>query len=109
MSLGEMLVVVLVAIMVMKPSDIPVILDKIRQLKSYFLNTKEEVISYINKEIEINDKDIVEDISEINFYLEKIISINGHYDGTYDLEKLKTKHQELIKDKIEQKKLELED
>ena len=53
MSLGEMLIVALVAIIVAKPEDIPVLLKKIQQFKSYFSDIKNQALSYITEDIKI--------------------------------------------------------
>ena len=100
MSLGEMLVVMLVALLVMKPEDIPTIIKKFRALRMYFSNIKNQTLSYIKKELEFDDDLLKDDFEELNFYLQKIINIEGHYDGDYSVPKLKAKYNELIKSKI---------
>ena len=104
MSLGEILVVLLVALLVIKPEDIPAILRKIQQLHISFNNMKKEAYSYFAKEISIDGKPIKDDLEELNFYLEKIISIEGEYKGEYELGELKKKYHELMKIKIEEGK-----
>lgn len=97
MSLGEILVVMLVALIVMKPEDIPIIIKKIQEFKLYCSAVKNQALVYITKDLEI-DSDIVENNAEqLNFYLEKIINIQGYYDGNYSLDELKTKYDKLIK------------
>ncbi|MFY9589296.1 Sec-independent protein translocase subunit TatA/TatB [Rickettsia endosymbiont of Halotydeus destructor] len=98
MSLGEIIVVILIALLVIKPEDIPIIMKKIHEIKSYFTNFRNKTISYI-----INDdegKELNEDIEQLNFYLQKVISINGKYDGDYTLEKVKQKYHVLTKESI---------
>ncbi len=97
MSLGEILVVMLVALIVMKPEDIPNIIKKIQEFKLYCSAVKNQALVYITKDLEI-DNDIVENNAEqLNFYLERIINIQGYYDGNYSLDELKVKYDELIK------------
>ncbi|WP_375318856.1 DUF2672 domain-containing protein [Candidatus Tisiphia endosymbiont of Oplodontha viridula] len=97
MSLGEILVVMLVAMIVTKPEDIPIIIKKIQEFKLYCSAVKNQLLAYITKGLKI-DNDIVENNAEqLNFYLEKIINIQGYYDGNYSLDELKTKYDKLIK------------
>ncbi len=99
MSLGEILVVMLVAMIVTKPEDIPVIIKKIQEFKLYCSAVKNQALTYITKDLKIdNDIDILEnDAEQLNFYLEKIINIQGYYDGNYSLNELKAKYDKLIK------------
>lgn len=99
MSLGEILVVMLVAMIVTKPEDIPVIIKKIQEFKLYCSAVKNQLLAYITKDLKIdNDIDILENNAEqLNFYLEKIINIQGYYDGNYSLDELKEKYDKLIK------------
>jgi len=96
MSLSEIIVVIIVAIVLMKPDDIPVILKRIQGLKTYITNMKKEVLSYITEDIETTEKQSIEYDEEIRFYLQKIININGLYEGDYTIESLKAKYYELI-------------
>lgn len=97
MSLGEMLIVALVAIIVAKPEDIPVILKKIQQFKSYFSNVKNQALSYLTEDIKIENVTLENTPEQLNYYLERIIDIQGYYEGDYSLKDLKAKHNELIK------------
>jgi hypothetical protein len=103
MSLGEVLVVAMVALLVMKPNDIAVILKKIQQLKAYLTNTKSEILSYIDKELQI-DKNKLDNLDELNFYLQKIISITGNYEGDYSIKQIKKRYHELVKREINEDK-----
>lgn len=104
MSFGELLVVAIVAILVMKPEDIPIILQKFHQLKSYFANIKQDISAYLNKELAV-DKDLREEFEQINFYLQKIIELNGTYEEEYSLQKVKAKYHQLIAQKMSKEKL----
>ncbi|XVN42431.1 MAG: DUF2672 domain-containing protein [Candidatus Rickettsia vulgarisii] len=97
MSLGEMLIVTLVAIIVAKPEDIPVILKKIQQFKSYFSDIKNQSLFYIAEDIKVENITLENTPEQLNYYLERIIDIQGYYEGDYSLKDLKAKHNELIK------------
>jgi Sec-independent protein translocase protein TatA len=105
MSFGEIFILLVVAVFVMKPEDIPAIIRKFQQIKSYFTNAKAEVISYLGKELQIEDKELDEDIEQINFYLKKIAHLNEGYDGNYSLEDIKTKYHQLVQQKVEIEKI----
>lgn len=103
MSLAEVLVVIMVALLVMQPNDIAVIITKTQQLKAYLAKTKREIFSYINKELQI-DKNKLDNLDELNFYLQKIITITGSYDGNYSIEQIKERYHQLVKREINQSK-----
>jgi len=94
LSFGEIIIVILVALLVVKPADIPIIVKKIHQLKSYFTNMKTIALSYVTKELDIDSFE--QDPEQLNFYLQKIVNIQGFYDGEYNLTALKAKYNELV-------------
>lgn len=96
MSLGEILVVIVIALMVTKPEDIPVIVKKIQQFKQYCLALKKQLLLYITEDLNTSDSDT----EQLNFYLQKIISMQGSYDGNYSLPELKKKYDRLVKNQI---------
>ena len=100
MSLGEILVVMLVALMVTKPEDIPVIIKKIQQFKQYCLAIKTQLLLYVTQDFKTGPSIIESDAELLNFYLQKIISIQGHYDGSYSLPELKANYDKLVKMQI---------
>ena len=69
---------------VIKPDDIPIIIKQIKKIKSYLINNSEQ----INNSLEIE---------QLNFYIQKIISIEGCYDGDYNLIAVKEKYNKLVK------------
>lgn len=101
MSFGELIVIVIIAIFVIKPEDLPIIMKKLLQLQKSFRNFKNNALSYIEETIEADDKKIIDDVNDINFYLQKIISIEGNYEGEYSKKAVKDKYQEIIKNQIE--------
>lgn len=96
MSLGEILVVGLVALFVTKPQDLPVIITKIKEIRAYFDKIKQDIY----KVIELNPAEVKEenpeDIAAMNDYLKKIIAITGEYKGDYNLVAIKKKYTEII-------------
>ncbi len=96
MSFGELLVVIVIALMVTKPEDIPVIVKKIQQFKQYCLALKKQLLLYITEDLNTSDSDT----EQLNFYLQKIISLQGSYDGNYSLTELKENYDRLIKKQI---------
>ncbi|WP_316353359.1 Sec-independent protein translocase subunit TatA/TatB [Candidatus Trichorickettsia mobilis] len=104
MSLGELLVIVLVALFVLKPEDIPVILNKIKQFKLFCSNLKDQAISYIDPQDNNKNQELTTNITEINFYLEKIIALQDNYQGEYSLEQIKSKYQELVQKELDKQK-----
>ncbi len=96
MSLSEILVVILVAILVAKPEDIPVIIKKIQKFKLYISNIKDQALSYLTEDVKIDDIILDHSPEQLNFYLERIINMQGHYEGDYSLKELKARHNELI-------------
>lgn len=100
MSLGEILVVMLVALMVTKPEDIPVIVKKIQQFKLYCLTIKKQLLLYITEDINTDSSINENDAELLNFYLQKILSIQGHYDGNYSISELKKNYDRLVKMQI---------
>ncbi len=106
MSLGEMLVTALVALLVMKPQDIPSVLKTFYNIKSQLSDFVNGALSKINSELKEVHEPIMQDIEELNFYLRKIIELEGSYEGDYSKESLKAKYQEVLKSKIEQYKSE---
>ncbi|WP_425363217.1 DUF2672 domain-containing protein [Candidatus Tisiphia endosymbiont of Hybos culiciformis] len=97
MSLGEILVVMLVAMIVTKPEDIPIIIRKIQEFKLYCSAVKNQALIYITKDLKIDNDILANDAEQLNFYLERIINIQGYYDGNYSLNELKAKYDKLIK------------
>jgi len=100
MSLGEILVILLIAMLITKPEDIPIIIKKIQELKLYCTNFKNQALHYITNDLEINADILASNPEQLNFYLEKIINLQGYYDGNYSLQELKMTYDELIKQKI---------
>jgi Sec-independent protein translocase protein TatA len=102
MSLFELLVVLLVSFLVIKPEDLPKIAKKIRYFRSFITDTKKEIISYLDlddKEVELSA-----DTERMNFYLEKIADMESDYKGEYSIESIKKHYNSLIKNKLEEER-----
>ena len=100
MSIGEILVVLIVALLVIKPGDIVVIAKKLLYFRNYITNLKNEIFEGVTTELAVDSKLIEQELDEFNFYLEKIIKIAGNYDGEYKLSALKERYNKLLEDKI---------
>jgi hypothetical protein len=94
LSMSEILVILIICVLVLKPEDIPIIAKKFIEFKNYIFGIKDEIVAKIHQEVY---SDIEDDIADINQYLEKIIEIEGKYDGDYNLTSVKKKYINLIK------------
>lgn len=88
MSITEILVVLLIALLVIKPEDVPTILKYIRNIRRYLRNLSSDIMSKLDDE---------ERPEEINRYLEKIIALGDKYEGEYDLEQIKAYYSKLLR------------
>jgi Sec-independent protein translocase protein TatA len=104
MSFGELCVVAIVAIIIMKPEDLPIIIKKIKYARKYIAHFKTEIINYFDKELRIDHKELEQDVDEINSYIKKIINLGSDYEGDYSLEDVKDKYKRLVTEKINQEK-----
>jgi Sec-independent protein translocase protein TatA len=98
MSLSELLVIIIVGVLLLRPEDFPEILRQLRKFQSFISSIKKEIFSHVNLEQEpiISKKNI----DEVNFYLQKISNLQGGYEGEYSLEEIKKHYQYLIKQQI---------
>ncbi|MCF8494398.1 MAG: DUF2672 domain-containing protein [Rickettsiaceae bacterium] len=108
MSLFELLLIVIISLLVMKPEDIPKILAKIRQIKSFISNTKQEIMSHIDPDMDIESslkksksEHLDHEMEQMNFYLQKIANLDSEYEGEYSLSLIKKHYRKLVKDKMQ--------
>ena len=87
MSLTQILLILFVVILVTKPCDIFIIIKEFQKIKAYLISIKSYVIENIDEPLETE---------QINFYLKKIINLEGYYHGNYDLTTIKEKYYTLI-------------
>lgn len=104
MSLFEILLILAVALLMMKPEDIPKIAKTLMNIKKYIDNTKKEILSYIDLEQENPKNSQVNsaenEAEQMNFYLQKIADLGDDYEGVYDLEVIKKHYRKLVNSKI---------
>jgi len=104
MSLGEIAIIIVVAIFVCKPEDIKFMVKAFYRLKAYLQDIKQEIISPIQEEVEkikASDLNTQEELEEMNFYLEKLTALNESYNGEYCLDSIKKYYHKLIREKHE--------
>ena len=98
MSISEIIIVVIVAILVCSPEDIKLIAGECYKFKKYLLQLKQQIITPIIDELEgVNDLQDKRSLEEMNFYLAKIASLNERYSGQYTLQEVKSYYFQLIK------------
>ncbi len=104
MSLFEILVVLIVALLVVKPEDIPQIVKKLKELRAFVTNTKKEIFAHFDPDINKTNKNSSENLDmqmeQMNFYLEKISDLGSEYKGEYSLESVKEHYRKLMNQKI---------
>jgi Sec-independent protein translocase protein TatA len=93
MTFGEILVVLIVALLVTKPSDIPVIIKYIRGIVSYLRKMQSEILRYLDED---------DDLEEINKYLSKISDLGFKYEGDYKISSIKSYYHDIIKSKMKE-------
>lgn len=96
MSLAELLVVIIVGVFILKPEDLRYVVKNVRNFTKYLGRIKDEIFSSIDED---------EDKDQINNYMKKILSIDGKYEGEYDLPSIKAYYHKLL---IKQHKKDLE-
>ncbi|AFB31074.1 MULTISPECIES: DUF2672 domain-containing protein [spotted fever group] len=87
MSLTQILLILFVGILVTKPHDIFIIIKELKKIKAYLINIKSSIVQNIDEPLETE---------QVNFYLKKIINLEGYYHGSYDLTTIKEKYYTLI-------------
>jgi Sec-independent protein translocase protein TatA len=101
MSLGELLVIGVICILVIKPEDLPVIFKKIARIRRSFKDAMSNFTTDImDRNLIDSNISLPDDIERINFYLQKITDLGGNYDGEYSLEQIKAKYHALIQEQI---------
>jgi len=104
MSLFEILVILIVALLVVKPEDVPQIVSKLKELRAFVTNTKKEIFSHFDPDTNTKSKKLSEDLSsqieQMNFYLEKIGDLDSEYKGEYSLAPVKEHYRKVMNQKI---------
>jgi Sec-independent protein translocase protein TatA len=99
LSFGEILLILLVAILILKPEDLQSIMKYFLKLKKQILEIK-EYFGKVFREIEEKtlNKDLNKDeINEMNSYVKKIQELGLTYDGEYNTEDLRKYYLSAIK------------
>lgn len=91
----ETTVVLVIAVIVLKPADIVLLLKTISNIRKHVYEIRDSFFKALDgDEITLLKSEI---INEINFYLSKIHEMNITYEGEYDLEKIRTFYLNAIK------------
>ena len=98
LSLSEIVVVIIVCIIVVKPKDIPTIIKYFRKFKILIKNLQSEFYHVIkdldsnitNNSTANNTQFFEEQVQELNYYLEKIHDSGIRYNGDYEINEVKT-------------------
>jgi Sec-independent protein translocase protein TatA len=102
MSFSEILIVILLAVIILKPEDYISLIKNLRSIYKYIRSFRLEIENEISKITEEDDNKISSE--EVNFYIQKILELNEKYDGDYSLEDAKAQyHRLLLKTKIDKK------
>ncbi|MGV2433058.1 MAG UNVERIFIED_CONTAM: DUF2672 domain-containing protein [Rickettsiaceae bacterium] len=91
MSLSEVFLILIVAMLVLKPSDWKIFARSVKGFISYISKLKKEIIGSF--------EDSSNDEEQINNYLAKIISLSGKYEGEYDLPSVKAYYHRILIEK----------
>ncbi len=97
MSISELIIVIIVAIIIIKPEDLPYIIKQIKKLRRFFYNIKDEFLGSIDQNILDDDENA--ETEAVNKYIEKIISLGGKYEGNYNLKDVRTFYHSLLRKK----------
>jgi hypothetical protein len=109
-----MIIAFIVFILMVKPEDIKLIMQKASFVFGYLSEFKKEFISHLNIDItnltdDVNtgqpqcfDERGYDPQNEIEFYLQKIINIQGYYEGDYTLQQVKVQYNTLMRLRIEE-------
>lgn len=100
MSLTELLVIIVIAFLVVKPEDLPKIAKKIKEFNRFFNKTKQKIVSYFDQDSDKKNHSLENDIEQINFYLEKIAKLGGEYEGEYSLDKIRERYHIVVKESM---------
>lgn len=95
MSISEIFLVLIVALLVVKPEDLPEIIRFCKNILRYFNKVKKELLSFFEEE--------TDDVAEVNKYLLKISALDVHYDGEYKLHEIKSFYHKLLKERRNEK------
>ena len=111
MSIFEILVILIVSMLIIKPEDVNCLISSINKTRIFITDIHNRVLHYLNQEetrqnYYQSSENLTDDkIEQINFYLRKIGELNDQYTGVYSLEKVKEHYHSLVNQLIQSKKL----
>lgn len=108
MSIFEFFVVIIVGLLVLKPEDVPQVIEKFKEVKLFFSQAKREIKSSIEsipefKELMHSD-DLESDSDQMNTYLEKIANLGSVYEGEYSLISIRNHYNRIIQKELDRGK-----
>ncbi|MES2215618.1 MAG: DUF2672 domain-containing protein [Pseudomonadota bacterium] len=95
MSITEILLILIIAVLVLKPEDIPSIFKNIRAARKYLQGLYKDIMHHLEE-----PKNSPENVNEMNKYLGKIIELEGKYDGKYEIDDIKAYYHKLLKTQV---------
>ncbi len=95
LSFSEILLILLIAVLILKPEDLPTIMRYFLKLKKYVL----EIGDYFKKTLSEIEKNTLnkDEISQINDYVKKINELGLIYDGEYNVDELRKYYLSAVK------------
>ncbi len=98
MGFGEIIVVLLIGILALKPEDYSPIIKSIYKIRQYIISLGSEIELQFQEIAEETKENTIQKIDkrQINFYLKKIFELDHVYDGDYSLEDVKAYYHAII-------------
>jgi len=105
MSIFEFFVVIIVGLLVLRPEDVPQVIEKFKEVKLFFSQAKREIKSSIESIPEFRElmhsDDLESDADQMNAYLEKIANLGSVYEGDYSLAPIRNHYNKIIQKKLD--------
>jgi Sec-independent protein translocase protein TatA len=100
MSIGELIVILIIGLLVIKPEDIPGIIRLFGKISGKIHRLKNETLGSINSHSveRVTILSSFEEAQRINFFITKISEMGFDYIGEYDVETLRVKYNDLMRD-----------
>lgn len=105
LSLSEIILVILVALLVIKPKDVPVILRNFKEWKNKASHFKREALEYI-KNID-GAKEIHSELRSLKEEVKTIVDLDGNPQRVYDIDDIRNDLHQItaLKNKISHKNI----
>lgn len=89
-SIGEIIIVAIIALLVVKPDDIPVLLRSVFNIRDKFSSLVHNVKGSVDSALaSVHDEISGDEFEEVNIYLKKIMQSGKEYKGDYTLSSVK--------------------